>query len=57
MLVDINYELVSMTFSEAKELFNPQSITTMPFLLSADVKPLACVGLGLSAVSAVQECR
>ena len=59
MLVDINRELVSLTFSDAKDLFNPQSIAITPFLLLADAKPddatiIACVDLGLS-VSAVQE--
>ena len=59
MLVDINRELVSLTFSDAKDLFSPQSIAITPFLLLADAKPddatiIACVDLGLS-VSAVQE--
>ena len=61
MLVDTNWDLVSMTFSDVKELFNPQTFATctIPFLLLADTKLddamiISCVDLGLS-VSAVQE--
>ena len=59
MIVDLNRELVPLTYSDAKDLFSPQLIAITPFMLLADAKPddatiVACVDLGLS-VSAVQE--
>lgn len=59
MIVDLNRELVPLTYSDAKDLFSPQLIAITPFMLLVDAKPddatiVACVDLGLS-VSAVQE--